>query len=588
MKISIFNLLIILTIINKTFEQNTEFQYLDESGNIKQVYNFTEYYYERIHTIKLKGSTEKLIYWADIYVGVPPQKQSVIVDTGSNRLSFPCKGCKSCSQKHENPNFNFENSLTFSFLTCNGNQQMNFKCKCNLKQGDKKCQWESGFADGSELNGFLAEDIVVLGDQMEKYDYNNENYIQYIKHEGVKTVFGCTDVESQAFQLQEPNGILGLGPDTNNLQIPPNLVENIFQQHSKNQEILAFSLCLNQREGGYMSIGGYNYELHKQNAKTQVISYKDSQKQYTVDVLSIQVCFFYYIYVYIYIYIYIYIYLYIDIYIYIKMNGIKIIEKIPKAIVDSALVKHINENCQKCGGKYSNDNYQTKFLYDFQYYPRLIDFFNSFPFFEFEFENNVKIKLGGESYLFVHPDEKNRNLYQFAFYGVSEDKTYLGGPFMKNYDILFDRQNKKLHFTESNCSQEKISSNLMNLNSIQIKKTVQDIQFIKQVQKFQEKLNILKQQEQKQNEIINIDQQKNKSNFFFVNNKQKKKKHIFLVFYSFLILIFVAILIFIVYKIYTCNQQQKMEVKNKFYIQETNNEEIPNIMQSDNQQIQKK
>jgi hypothetical protein len=32
-------------------------------------------------------------------------------------------------------------------------------------------------------------------------------------------------------------------------------------------------------------------------------------------------------------------------------------------------------------------------------------------------------------------------------------KVILGGVFMRHYDILFDRQNYKIHFTRSNCSE---------------------------------------------------------------------------------------------------------------------------------------
>lgn len=42
------------------------------------------------HTIRLFGNDTLKYYYANIYVGTPPQKQSVIVDTGSDYLAFPC------------------------------------------------------------------------------------------------------------------------------------------------------------------------------------------------------------------------------------------------------------------------------------------------------------------------------------------------------------------------------------------------------------------------------------------------------------------------------------------------------------------
>ena len=35
-------------------------------------------------------------HYAHIYVGTPPQRVSVIVDTGSHHTAFPCEGCSNC------------------------------------------------------------------------------------------------------------------------------------------------------------------------------------------------------------------------------------------------------------------------------------------------------------------------------------------------------------------------------------------------------------------------------------------------------------------------------------------------------------
>lgn len=35
-------------------------------------------------------------YFIDLMVGTPPQLTSVIVDTGSHLLAFPCGGCDQC------------------------------------------------------------------------------------------------------------------------------------------------------------------------------------------------------------------------------------------------------------------------------------------------------------------------------------------------------------------------------------------------------------------------------------------------------------------------------------------------------------
>ena len=35
-------------------------------------------------------------HYAFVYVGTPPQRQSVIIDTGSHYTAFPCAGCSNC------------------------------------------------------------------------------------------------------------------------------------------------------------------------------------------------------------------------------------------------------------------------------------------------------------------------------------------------------------------------------------------------------------------------------------------------------------------------------------------------------------
>lgn len=53
-------------------------------------------------SIPLTGSADIGYYTVDVFVGTPPKKQSLILDTGSNLMIIPCKGCEYCSNLHEN------------------------------------------------------------------------------------------------------------------------------------------------------------------------------------------------------------------------------------------------------------------------------------------------------------------------------------------------------------------------------------------------------------------------------------------------------------------------------------------------------
>jgi len=57
------------------------------------------------------NSSEFMYYYIDIEIGTPPQKQSVIIDTGSEYIGIPCKQtCTFCSN-HIYPQFDMSRYL---------------------------------------------------------------------------------------------------------------------------------------------------------------------------------------------------------------------------------------------------------------------------------------------------------------------------------------------------------------------------------------------------------------------------------------------------------------------------------------------
>lgn len=69
-----------------------------------------------------------------IYVGSPPQRASVIVDTGSHVMAFPCKGCSSCGTHTDAP-YDMSMSSTAEYVSCNSHPQY----QCQLCGADDKC-----------------------------------------------------------------------------------------------------------------------------------------------------------------------------------------------------------------------------------------------------------------------------------------------------------------------------------------------------------------------------------------------------------------------------------------------------------------
>jgi hypothetical protein len=87
------------------------------------------------HIIPVYGNASLGYYYVNLYVGTPPQEQSVIIDTGSGQLAVPCSKCTSCGRRHIHPPFDIMKSKTNKILTCVWNilnRHLNSRCVRNL------------------------------------------------------------------------------------------------------------------------------------------------------------------------------------------------------------------------------------------------------------------------------------------------------------------------------------------------------------------------------------------------------------------------------------------------------------------------
>jgi len=88
------------------------------------------------NTYPLYGNiTELSYYYAEIYIGTPPQLQSVIIDTGSGFLGVACKEPR--VNFHKDPFFDWEASNTFRREICENHAISQGICsnnKCLYKQ----------------------------------------------------------------------------------------------------------------------------------------------------------------------------------------------------------------------------------------------------------------------------------------------------------------------------------------------------------------------------------------------------------------------------------------------------------------------
>lgn len=363
----------------------------------------------------LYGNTEELgYYYVDLWVGTPPVKQTVIVDTGSRLTAFPCTGCESCGQ-HMDSYFDIQKSSTAHVVSCD-----EAVCSsCN----DNKCGYSQSYAEGSSISGFLVEDLVMFGD-----DFDNSTRVPF--------KFGCHRRETNLFRTQMADGIMGLAFAKSRI---PTLVDVLFKDHEVSTDI--FSICFG-KEDGYMTIGGYNDTLHLSPIKWAGL-YDDTF--YSIGVHEILVGG-----------------------IALNLNEDSFSNQYTSGtIIDSGttftyLSKKIYEplwgafeniclGSEFCDGqtiRMSGEPYMCYF-YDHDKYPDIYDFFETFPTFTL-LVDNINVDWTPENYLFAWSDSPET--YCVGIYSSGHGGNVLGGNFMRGMDVVFDRETNQIGFADSACN----------------------------------------------------------------------------------------------------------------------------------------
>lgn len=198
-----------------------------------------------LYKYKLYGDIDEYAYYfLDIDIGKPSQRISLILDTGSSSLSFPCNGCKDCGIHMEKP-YNLNYSKTSSILYCNKSN-----CPYGLKCVGNKCEYLQSYCEGSQIYGFYFSDIVTLP------SYNNKKKISFEK------LMGCHMHEESLFLHQQATGVLGFSLTKPNGV--PTFVDLLFKHTPSLKPI--YSICVSEH-GGELIIGGYEPDYFLSNQK---------------------------------------------------------------------------------------------------------------------------------------------------------------------------------------------------------------------------------------------------------------------------------------------------------------------------------
>lgn len=179
----------------------------------------------RNETFALRGDVRELGYFtATVWLGTPPRRFELIVDTGSTITYIPCVDCGDrCGPNHENMWFDPAASSTSSYVSCSDSG-----CDCGSPpcgcRDDSRCTYVRSYVEGSKSAGYLLRDAMTL-------------------HDGAKpptVVFGCEESEAGEIYRQKADGLLGLGRSS----------ASVLDQLVRAGELEdAFSLCFGTFDG---------------------------------------------------------------------------------------------------------------------------------------------------------------------------------------------------------------------------------------------------------------------------------------------------------------------------------------------------
>ena len=149
-------------------------------------------------------------HYVDLWVGTPPQRQTVIVDTGSGVTAFPCSACNNCGESYHTDSYFIEaDSSTFQKLNCDSPCA---RGRCTGSGADQICRISMSYQEGSSWAAYEAVDQAYAGGMHDNPILDAEAGDGMDPHHASNFVFpltfGCQTSLTGLFKTQLADGIM--------------------------------------------------------------------------------------------------------------------------------------------------------------------------------------------------------------------------------------------------------------------------------------------------------------------------------------------------------------------------------------------
>jgi Xylanase inhibitor N-terminal len=351
------------------------------------------------------------------WIGQPPQKQALIVDTGSRLTATACDPCRQCgaATSRANPHFEPKKSTTFHSIAC-GQCTLVDQRKNDVCTKDRQCKVSQRYTEGSSWTAVEVNDMVFLGGQETE---TLEGYIPTT----IAFTFGCQRNMQGLFRTQYANGILGLERSEHSF-IGQLVTEQAIPRN-------AFSLCLTPK-GGWLGLGGPLAHFHKTDMK--FVPFTFNSGWYGVEVVQFYVgseclaCG-------------------------VHLQLLRAFAEGKGTILDTGttdtyLPKAIRNRLAALWEQLTNRRWESGTMQQYTF-----DEFQRLPTLFAQLSNNATIEIKPQNYMEGLPSEpwSGRRLLSNRVYADEPLGAVLGMNALVGYDLLFDVQDNRLGIAPADC-----------------------------------------------------------------------------------------------------------------------------------------